>query len=405
MAKRRAYSNSRSAILRLLIEHRTLSRMDIARLTGLSRAAISLSANELVAEGVIQEIGSAMSTGGRRAVMLRLGGATHLVAGIAFEGDTCHGSLVNLDGQELDHVVLDHRGPRTPEAVVELTTRAVTTLMADREPGALIGCGLGFTGQVHTRTDTFSSIGWEFTGYPLRAQLSRRLRVPVEILDNAHAAGLGELWLLGREHREHLVYIYAGNGVGGAIIADRMLYPGRDHAAGEFGLLLLDPNGPEFPCGHQGCLEGYLEWTYLLSILDQARQEGLESTIPAFVPEPDFAEVVAHAAESGDPGAALIMDFAAHWLGHAVATFISIFNPDEVVIGGPFAWWGEPFADLVRANAEPLTSPLAFAGVTIRPGRPIIDVLTLGAAAAIITHAPELLAPTAHELAAHRSGR
>ncbi|MGC4106700.1 MAG: ROK family transcriptional regulator [Thermomicrobiales bacterium] len=405
MAKRRAYSNSRSAIISLLIEHRTLSRMEISRLTGLSRAAISLSANELVAEGVIQEIGVAASTGGRRAVMLRLGGATRLVAGAAFEGDTCHVSLVNLDGQQLDRIAIEHAGPRTPEAAIDLTARAVTTLMADREPDALIGCGLAFTGQMHASTDTFSSIGWAFTAYPLRQQLSRRLRVPVEVMDNAHAAGLGELWLLGREHRSHLVYVYAGNGVGGAIIADRELHPGRDHAAGEFGQLLLDPNGPDFPCGHRGCLEGYLSHDYLLAILDDARQTGIVTAIPPDVREADFATVVALAEANGDPGAILIMEHAARWLGLAIANLITIFNPDDVVIGGPVARWGERFSDLIRMHASRLTAPHTFAGVTIRPGCPIVEAVTLGAAASIINRAPDLLTPTARELADGRGGR
>lgn len=405
MPKRRAYNTSRSAIISLLIEHRTLSRMEIARLTGLSRAAISLSASELMAEGVVQEIGVAASTGGRRAVMLRLGGASRLAIGVAFEGDLCHASVVNLDGQELDRLSLEHRGPRTPEIAVDLTVRAVTTLMADRDPGALIGCGLAFSGQVHAPTDTFSSIGWSFAAYPLRQHLVRRLRVPVEVMDNAHAAGLGEFWLQDREHREHLVYIYAGNGVGGAIVADRQLYPGRDHAAGEFGEMLLDPNGPVFACGHRGCLEGYLGNAHLLSVLEEARQAGLVTAIPPEVRESDFATIVALAEANGDPGAALMMDYAARWLGRAVANLITIFNPDEVVIGGPYSRWGERFAAGVRQEAEPLTAPHTFAGVTIRPGRPIVDAVTLGAAAAIIRRAPDLLAPTARELASSRTER
>ncbi|MGB3329291.1 MAG: ROK family transcriptional regulator [Thermomicrobiales bacterium] len=404
MARHRAYSNSRSAIISLLIEHRTLSRMDIARMTGLSRAAISLSAGELVDEGVVQEIGAAVSTGGRRAMMMRLGGASHLVAGVAFEGTMCHVSLVNLDGQELDRHAIEHVGARTPESVVDLATRAVNTVMADREPGALIGCGLAFTGQVDTRTDTFSSIGWHFTGYPLRQHLSRRLRVPVEVLDNAQAAGLGEFWIVGREHRENLIYIYAGNGVGGAIITDRTLYPGRDHAAGEFGEVILDPHGPDFSCGHRGCFEGFMSHEYQQALLAAARETGLVTAIPTDVRESDFATIVALAEMNGDAGAALVMEQAALWLGRAVANLITIFNPDEVVLGGPYGRWGEPFAALVRAAAEPLCAPNTFRGVAIRSGQPIVDAVTLGAAASIINLAPELLAPTARELAAGRAG-
>lgn len=403
MAKRRAYSNSRSAIIRLLIDHGTLSRMEIAHYTGLSRAAISLSASELVGEGMVQEIGAAESTGGRPATMLRLGGATRLVAGVGFEADTVFFTIVNLDGQELDRLQLPACRPGSPEYVVDLIVRGVMILMADREPGSLIGCGVALTGQVNAATDTFSSIGWDFTGYPLRRELARRLRVPVDVLDNAHASGLGELWLSGREHREHLVYVYAGDGVGGAIITNRVLYLGRDHAATEFGQMRLDPNGPHFRCGHQGCLEGYLDWRHLLALVDEARQNGLDAPLPEITGELEFAKAIAEASAHGDAAAGaaadLVIDYAAKWLGRAVANLITIFNPDEIVIGGSYGLWGERFAHLVSAYAEPLTAPRTFAGVVIRTGRPMQASLPLGAAVAIINRAPELLAPTARELA------
>ncbi|MGI8485974.1 MAG: ROK family protein, partial [Thermomicrobiales bacterium] len=393
----RAYSNSRSSIISLLLENGELSRADIARQTGLSRAAISLSVAELIEEGLVQEIGTSESTGGRKPVLIRLGGESTLVMGVAFEETSCFFTLVNLDGLEIDRLVLAETTAFDPSHVIETVTIGVKRLLAERPGVRLLGCGLALSGQVNSLTDTFASSTWKFSDTPMRRMLADVLKVPTVLLDNAHAAGLGELWLRGRENREHLVYFYMGVGMGGAIIMGRDLFTGRNHAAGEIGATIIDPNGPDFGC-HRGCLEGFLSYPHLRAIVDHQRVLGAQTVLPAELPDAIFVDALAAAARDGDELALAIMHYAAGYVGLETANMINLLNPDEIILGGPLSRWGNRFATMVSAEAAKTALPTSFAAVRILPGNPVTSTIPLGAAAMIIRRAPELLSPTAGEL-------
>lgn len=394
----RAYSNSRSSIISLLLENGELSRADIARQTGLSRAAISLSVAELIEEGLVQEIGTSESTGGRKPVLIRLGGESTLVMGVAFEETSCFFTLVNLDGHEIDRLVIAETTAFDPSHVIETVTIGANRLLA-RHPGVrLLGCGLALSGQVNSLTDTFSSVTWKFGATHLRGMLAEALGIPAAVLDNAHAAGLGELWLQGREHREHLVYFYMGVGAGGAIVTGRNLYVGRNHAAGEIGATIIDPDGPDFGC-HRGCLEGFLSYPHLRSIVNRQRALGLTTSLPAGLSNGNFIASIATAADHDDEIALATMRYAARIVGVLSANMINLLNPDEIILGGPFGLWGDRFAAMVSAEAKKTALTTSFAAVQVLPGQPVTRTIPLGAAATIILQAPTLLAPTARDRA------
>lgn len=394
----RAYSNSRSSIISLLLESGELSRADIARQTGLSRAAISLSVAELIDEGLVQEIGTSESTGGRKPVLIRLGGNSTLVLGVAFEETSCFFTLVNLDGHEIDRLVIADTAAFDPIRVIETVAIGATRLLA-RYPGiTLLGCGLALSGQVNSLTDTFSSATWKFSATDLRGMLNRALGIPATIVDNAHAAGLGELWLQGREHREHLIYFYMGIGAGGAIVTGRNLYVGRNHAAGEIGATIIDPHGPDFGC-HRGCLEGFLSYPHLRAIANQQRALGLTTSLPADLPDNIFIITIAEAADRGDEVALATMRYAARIVGIQSANMINLLNPDEIILGGPFGNLGNRFAEMVSTEAKKTALATSFASAQILPGQPVTRTIPLGAAATIILQAPTLLAPTARDRA------
>lgn len=225
--RRWAFSNSRSAVISLLLEQGVLSRAAIARQTGFSRAAISLSVTELIDEDLVREIAPSDSTGGRKPnpVLIRLGDDAKLVVGVGYEGKACHFVLVNLDGEVINRLVMPDSLPQNPRQIVAMESHRVRTLLIGYPPKTLLGVGVGvaLSGQFNALTDMFASLIWKIEEYPLRGVLEETLDVPVIVLDNAHAAGLGEFWLMARETREHHMYFYMGVGTGGAIITGRDL--------------------------------------------------------------------------------------------------------------------------------------------------------------------------------------
>jgi predicted NBD/HSP70 family sugar kinase len=361
------------------------SRAAIARQTGLSRAAISLSVTELIDEGLVREIGTSDSTGGRmpNPVLIRLGGDAKLVVGVGYKGNACHFVLVNLDSEVINRLVMPDSLPQNPCQIVAMVSHGVRTLLFGYPPKTLLGVGVALSGQFNALSDMFASLIWKIEGYPLRGVLEETLDVPVIVLDNTHAAGLGGLWLMGRENREHLMYFYMGVGTGGAIISGRDLYEGRNHTAGEIGPTIIDLDGPDFGC-HRGCREGFLRYENLRTVVDEHCDEYPDSILPKDLSDPVIIQHIAAAAEAEDQLALLILHYAATYVGIQTANMLNLFNPDEIIPGGPFGLRGERFAEMVSAVAEMTALPIPFRSARVLPGSPSSESIPLGAAAMII---------------------
>lgn len=384
-------TGSRGAIINLLLEHGALSRADLARLTHLRRTTISASVAELLAEGVIQEVGIGDSTGGRKPVLLRLGGDHRLIVGVGLVERRCRFVVTNVDGQVIEWSERSLGGAHGLEVLRETIAAGVRELFGGRPAGSLLGCGVGMSGMVDAANDLVFSSFFDKTSVPLRPSLESDLGVPVMVLDNAHAAALGELWLRGRELRQNLVYLYLGKGVGGALVLGRDLYRGSNHAAGELGPLCVDADGPLFPCGHRGCLEGFVASEWLLGRLQQSLADGQTSRLRPEMAPSEVVGAIAAAAEQGDEVALDLTRYAAYYVGVATANLINLLNPDEIILGGPMAVWGERFAELVYREAEGRSLSVPFRSVRILPGQPEAETVPLGAAALVIKQAASLL--------------
>ncbi len=193
------------------------------------------------------------------------------------------------------------------------------------------------------------------------------------------------------------MYFYIGVGTGGAIITGCDLYEGRNHTVGEIGPTKIDPDGPDFGC-HRGCLEGFLRYENLRTVVDEHRDEYPDSILPKDLSDPVIIQHIAAAAEAEDQLALLILRYAAKYVGIQTANMLNLLNPDEIILGGPFGLWGERFAEMVSAVAETTALPVSFRSASVLPGSPSSDSIPLGAAAMIIRRAPELLSPTDSEL-------
>ncbi len=95
-----------------------------------------------------------------------------------------------------------------------------------------------------------------FTGLDIRAYLSARYGVPVSVINDGHAALLGEA--TARTHNEPTVMLTLGTGVGGAYYDGKAVVFGDDFTFGRFGHLPLVENGLKCTCGKRGCIEAYI---------------------------------------------------------------------------------------------------------------------------------------------------
>lgn len=157
---------------------------------------------------------------------------------------------------------------------------------------------------------------------------------PVPLLNDAHAALLGETWIGAGIGFQHVILLTLGTGVGGALLADGRLLRGWRGLAGHLGHTSVNADGPLSFMKTPGALESAIGNSYLAG-----RSEGRFTST---------ADLVA-ASEAGDEHATEVWLRSVRILASAIGSFINAFDPEAVIIGGGIAKAGSAlFGPLAR---------------------------------------------------------
>lgn len=168
-----------------------------------------------------------------------------------------------------------------------------------------------------------------FRDVPLRDLLTERLGLPAALGHDVRAGGVAEARLgAGRGYR-HALFLAIGTGIAGAHVVDGSAFAGAHGAAGEVGHVIVRPGGPVCGCGARGCLEAVAS----AAAVGRAYSVRSGNTVSA-------AEVAARAA-GGDPLAVEVWTEAVDALADGLATAVTLYDPEVVVIGGGLAEAGD----------------------------------------------------------------
>ncbi|WP_414660314.1 ROK family protein [Horticoccus sp. 23ND18S-11] len=230
------------------------------------------------------------------------------------------------------------RATRDGEAGAAEWIAGARGLLADfssAEGNAPAAIGVGAPGLVASDARSIAHLPGKLAGLvglDWTAALDRTTIVPV--LNDAQAALLGEAWIGAARDRRHVVMVTLGTGVGGAVLNDGRLLRGAIGRAGHLGHMSLDPSGPASITGMPGAIE-----VWMGDCTVAARTGGRFSTT---------AELVA-AHRAGDAAASAIWLRSVRALACAIGSWINLFDPEVVVIGGGIALAGDAlFVPLAR---------------------------------------------------------
>jgi glucokinase len=180
---------------------------------------------------------------------------------------------------------------------------------------------------------------------PLRDELAARLGLPVFVDNDANAAVWAE-WRFGAARGvAHVACVTLGTGIGGALLVDGVLYRGAHGMAGEFGHMVVVPNGLACACGNRGCWERYVSGT---ALVEAAREQAAGSPrgrrLPTGAGDDPAAPTgpqLAAAAAAGDPAAVALFTQMGGWLGVGLANLAAALDPAMFVVGGGLGEAGE----------------------------------------------------------------
>lgn len=220
--------------------------------------------------------------------------------------------------------------------------------------------------------------GWN--NFPLAEKLSQEFSVPVYLNNDANLAALGE-WKFGagRGHQD-VLYLTVSTGIGGGVIIRNRLLQGYHGLAAELGHVTLLAGGPMCSCGFPGHLEALASGPAIVRYVQEQLQAGVESVLAE---QAGFnARDVAEAAGKGDRLAAEAYARAGEYLGIGIASFLHIFDPSIVILGGGVSRSGRLLFDPVEASLKKhVLNPGYLKGLVVTPAALGDDAGLLGSLA------------------------
>lgn len=352
----------------LLRAQKPMSRADLAKETGLTKATLSLLASMLIESGVVQEGEPVVSTTyGRPSTPLEIRGGS--IAGIGLQINTDgYGCLaLDLNGDTLgrEWVSEDMTGTDPYEIFAKLDAMTFPLESRLKRRGCkVVGAGFALPGIV---TDDMwllvaRNLGWENVNLT-RFNVVRRLDVVAG--NEAPMAAIAQIpgyaterapFLNVVDRTDSFIYLSTDIGIGGAVVRDGEVVMGSHGFAGEIGHLSVAMDGPLCSCGRHGCLEAFAGRRALVEAAGIAEDGDATSS--------EAIDMFLQRWRAGDSDVAKVVDQAADALVSAIASAVNLVDVDTVLLGGLWTHFGDELATVLEGRLR--SEILGYPNVKIR---------------------------------------
>jgi glucokinase len=272
--------------------------------------------------------------------MAENGKQAEYLVGVDFGGTKIYAGVFRRNLELVGTARVSTKAYRGAETVIDRLARCVKDAVdeCDLTMDQVKGVGMGAPGAVDPEKGIVifaPNLSWE--NRPLKKEMEKELGVPVFIENDANLQMLGIYEVELESKPQHVVGIFIGTGIGGALVLNGEPYSGFNHAAGEIGHMVIDPNGPKCGCGNTGCFEALASRTAIFRKI-QAAVDGGQKTVLTEMLGNDLHELrsghLRKAIRRGDKFVLKVVKEAAEYTGLAVANLINLLNPEIVVLGG-----------------------------------------------------------------------
>lgn len=342
---------NRSKILEVIRTVGMISRINIARTTGLSQPLVTGLTADLIKEGLIIEKQSGEYEGGRPPMLLALNPEGAFVVGVNLSITELNVVIVNFEGVVVASYAQSLKP--IPHSVSEIAASVVGAVQAciweaNFAKEQVSGVGIGIPGLVDPDSGNIRFLpnyGWQNVN--LKELVQSKLNHPCYVDNSSNTLALAEQWFGEGKGVDNFLVVTIENGVGlGAVINGR-IYRGEEGIAGEFGHITINPDGPECRCGKKGCVEAYAG---KIAIMRDARQAVLDGLWDCEDAGHFTYEDVVRAAQNGADVLRRLFDRAGLMLGIGISHLITLFNPTKIIITGQAVGAGDLIFDAMYST-------------------------------------------------------
>jgi glucokinase len=307
--------------------------------------------------------------------------------GLDIGGTKIAGALVSASGKILTRTKTSTPKKVNPKDIYTCVTDAIDELIHSGgvKPSSIEGVGVGVGGIVDTRNHhVLAAPNIALTGFPLSASLKRKFHKRVVMTNDVNAGLWGEAWLGAAKGLSHVVGIFPGTGVGGAVISDGKLLLGTQGAATELGHVIVSLDGPLCHCGNRGCLEALVSRWAIERDIRLAVKSGRKTIVTRLNDgklDMIKSRILKEALSKNDAVVKAVLTRAAMVLGKTAVSLNHMFNPQAIIFGGGvIKACGDFILPIVtkEINADPFFKK--FNACRILPSKLGDDAVMLGAA-------------------------
>ncbi len=371
LSPRRVGALNRSRVLRALTDHGPLSRSDLAREAGVTRATMGTIVQSLIDIGLLEEH-EAIGSGGigkpARPVWFAPGAGLAVAASMSSAGvDAC---LVDAVGTVRARQSVPFADRQDPAAVADAVANAVAGASDGAQP---VGVGVAVPGLCDTSNGEVLGSGQVpgARGRAIAERLAAQTNLPVIIDNDSRAQALAERWFgLGRG-LETFASVQTGDGLGVGLVLDGVIVRSRRGSAGEVGHTTVVIDGDPCDCGLRGCWETIAALPWLRrearaakltggSVMTCARLSSLAAT---------------------DAAAADLLDRYAFNLSVGIANLNQVLSLETFIVHGDVLGGGEEF----RVRLERHARARSLTRLSVRRSELGADAALLGASALVLS--------------------
>lgn len=314
---------NRKKIISLLLEKNEITKLDISRMLDISITTVSTNITELKNEGIVEDVRSLESTGGRKAIAIKLNENCRFSIGLALTPNHIKISLVNLKKEIVENIRIRHKNNGI-EKLIKIIKENIDLIIKkyDLDSEKLLGVGFSLPGTVDFKEGIIKySYLLGVKEFNLKEKFEY-LNIPIYVDNEANLSAYYE-FLSRKDVLKNLLYISITDGLGLGIIINGKIYRGDNNSSGEFGHTKVSINGKKCKCGAKGCLEAY---TSMNSLIDSYNELSIENISDI----EEFEELYM----KDDITTKKVLDKYLKILSIGISNLIMLLDPNTIVVGG-----------------------------------------------------------------------
>lgn len=268
--------------------------------------------------------------------------------GIDVGGSSLKCGLINSEGEIIYSFLFPLNNVLTEGEVIALINAAIRKCV-EQAPAQVIGVGIGFPGIVDQNVVIGGADNLPgFENLNLGRIIAGSTSLNVVIDNDANMMGWGELIYGSACNCTDVVFITVGTGIGGGLIIDGKLYGGYKNRGTELGHITIQRGGVKCSCGSSGCFEAYASVAALID--DYAALHGIDRTGIT-------GKMIVDNYLANEVQAVTAMEKHFDYMATGIASFVNVFSPQKVVVGGGISESGEFYIEEIKKRVMELAMP------------------------------------------------